>query len=104
MLSKVSPWKGMIRFRKRGKLNPRANETFNVPQDEMQITDKLQFIEELLTIIDRDVKRLKHSWIPIIKVWWNSRRGPEFTCKRNEEIKRKYPHLFTSEPSCEGTS
>ncbi|GKA65124.1 hypothetical protein Tco_0764831 [Tanacetum coccineum] len=63
------------------------------------INDKLQFIEEPLEIIDREVKRLKHSRIPIVNVRWNSRRGPKFTWERKDEIKRKYPHLFLSAQS-----
>ncbi|GKA39736.1 hypothetical protein Tco_0732287 [Tanacetum coccineum] len=53
--------------------------TLDIPQDEIQINDKLHFLEEPVEIIDREVKRLKQSRIPIIKVRWNSRRGPEFT-------------------------
>ncbi|GJX54563.1 putative reverse transcriptase domain-containing protein [Tanacetum coccineum] len=47
--------------------------------DEIHIDDKLHFVEEPVKIMDREVKRLKQSRIPIIKVRWNSRRGPEFT-------------------------
>ncbi|GJW21849.1 putative reverse transcriptase domain-containing protein [Tanacetum coccineum] len=71
-----SPWKGMIRFGKQGKLNPRytrplkkclTDETLVVPLKELKIIDKLQFIEDPLEIMDRDVKRLKQSQIPIAK-------------------------------------
>ncbi|GJT38113.1 hypothetical protein Tco_0937978 [Tanacetum coccineum] len=79
------------------------DKMFIVSLEEMIITDKLQFIEEPLEMMDREVKRLKHSRIPIVKVRWNSRRGPEFTWEREDEIKHKYPHLFMSRPSCEGT-
>nr|GEU59531.1 putative reverse transcriptase domain-containing protein [Tanacetum cinerariifolium] len=41
--------------------------------------------------VTREVKKLKQSWIPIVRVRWNSRRGPEFTWEREEEMKRKYP-------------
>nr|GEW70502.1 putative reverse transcriptase domain-containing protein [Tanacetum cinerariifolium] len=47
-------------------------------------------------ILDRGVKKLKRRWIPIVKVRWNSRRGPEFTWEREDEMKRTYPHLFAS--------
>ncbi|GKB52404.1 putative reverse transcriptase domain-containing protein [Tanacetum coccineum] len=67
-----------------------------VPMDEIQLDDKLHMIEEIVEIIDREVKRLKQSQIPIIKVRWNSQRGPEFTWEREDQIKKKYPHLFTS--------
>nr|GEZ47162.1 putative reverse transcriptase domain-containing protein [Tanacetum cinerariifolium] len=81
------------RFGKWGKLNPRVHSTFHVsnlkkclsdkplaiPLDEIHIDDKLHFAEEPVEIMDREVKRLKQSRIPIIKVRWNSKRGPEFT-------------------------
>ncbi|GJZ95329.1 putative reverse transcriptase domain-containing protein, partial [Tanacetum coccineum] len=62
--------------------------------NEIQIDDKLNFIEELVEIMDRKGKRLKKIRIPIVKVRWNSRRGPEFTWEREDQIKKKYPHLF----------
>ncbi|GJV62215.1 putative reverse transcriptase domain-containing protein [Tanacetum coccineum] len=113
VMLKVSPWKGVIRFDKRGKLNPRYTGPFEIlskvgtvayrielPEqlsrvhstfhasnlkkcfseeplaillDEIQIDDKLNFIEEPVKIIDREVKRLKKSRILIVKVRWNSR-------------------------------
>nr|GEW07597.1 putative reverse transcriptase domain-containing protein [Tanacetum cinerariifolium] len=45
---------------------------------------KLRFVEEPVEIMDREVKWLKQSCIPIIKVRWNSRRGPEFTWERGD--------------------
>nr|GEU49260.1 reverse transcriptase domain-containing protein [Tanacetum cinerariifolium] len=44
-----------------------------IPLDEIQLDDKLQFIEEPIEIMDREVKQLKQSRILIIKVRWNSR-------------------------------
>ncbi|GKB65656.1 hypothetical protein Tco_0921842 [Tanacetum coccineum] len=116
VILKVSPWKGVIRFGKRGKLNSRyigpfkilakvgtvayrielpeqlsrvystfhmsnlkkclSDETHVIPLDEIQNDDKLHVIKEPIEIMDREVKRLKQSRIPIVKVRWNSRRGP----------------------------
>ncbi|GJV83343.1 hypothetical protein Tco_1523241 [Tanacetum coccineum] len=53
-----------------------SDETQVIPLDEIQIDDTLHFIEESVEITDREVKRLKQSHIPIVKVCWNSRRGP----------------------------
>ncbi|GKD65936.1 putative reverse transcriptase domain-containing protein [Tanacetum coccineum] len=64
--------------------------------DEIQIDDKLHFIEEPVEIMDQEFKRLKQSRIPIMKVRWNSRRGPEFTWEREDQMKKKYPHLFVN--------
>ncbi|GJV37457.1 hypothetical protein Tco_1409934 [Tanacetum coccineum] len=55
---------------------------------------KPQFVEEPVEIMDRDVKRLKRSCISLAKVQWNSKRGPEFTWEREDQFKKKYPHLF----------
>ncbi|GJT96855.1 putative reverse transcriptase domain-containing protein [Tanacetum coccineum] len=119
VMLKVSPWKGVVRFGKRGELNlrhvgpfkvlekggsfayklelpqelSRVHNTFHVsnlkrcyfdeplavPVEGLHIDDKLCFVEEPIEIINREVKRLKESRIPIAKVRWNSRRGHEFT-------------------------
>ncbi|GJU43970.1 hypothetical protein Tco_1201236, partial [Tanacetum coccineum] len=118
VMLKVSPKKGVIRFGKGGKLNPRVHSTFHVsnlkkclsdeslviPLDEIHIDDKLHFIEEPVEIMDSEVKRLKQSRIPIIKVRWNSRRDPEFTWEREDQLKKKYPHLFTNLASSSHTT
>ncbi|GKB05230.1 hypothetical protein Tco_0833425 [Tanacetum coccineum] len=72
-----------------------ANEPLAVPLDRLHFDDKLHFVEEPIEIIDREVKRLKRSRIPLVKVRWNSKRGPEFTWEREDQFKEKYPHLFT---------
>ena len=141
---KVSPWKGVIRFGKHGKLNPRyigpfkileriglvayrlelsselsnvhntfhvsnlkkclSDETLVTPLEEIQLDDKLNFVEEPVEIMDHEVKQLKQSRIPIVKVRWNSRRGPEFTWEREDQMRLKYPHLFTEAISEANTS
>jgi hypothetical protein len=53
-----------------------SDETLVIPLKEIKIDDKLNFVEEPVEIMDREVKRLKHSHIPIVKVRWNSNRGP----------------------------
>ncbi|GKF73691.1 hypothetical protein Tco_0220023, partial [Tanacetum coccineum] len=73
-----------------------ANTDLHVPLDEFKIDDNLRFVEEPLEIMECEVKSLKQSRIPIVKVQWNSRRGPEFTWELEDEIKRKYPHLFVN--------
>nr|GFB37162.1 putative reverse transcriptase domain-containing protein [Tanacetum cinerariifolium] len=125
---------GIIRFGKRGKLNPRYIRTFKIlnrigplayklelpeefsnvhntfhvsnlkkclsdesliiPMKELKLNDKLNLVEEPVEIIDREIKQLRQSRIPIIKVRWNSKRGPEYTWECEDEIHAKYPHLF----------
>ncbi|GJU34766.1 putative reverse transcriptase domain-containing protein [Tanacetum coccineum] len=134
VMLKVSPWKGVVRFRKRRKLSPRyigpfkilsrvglvayklelprelqgihntfhvsnlkkclSDEDLIIPLDEVRIDEKLHFIEEPIEIMDREVKQLKQSRIPIVKVRWNSSRGPEYTWEREDQMWKKYPHLF----------
>ncbi|GJS94285.1 putative reverse transcriptase domain-containing protein [Tanacetum coccineum] len=67
-----------------------------IPLDEIQIDDKLNFIEEPIEIMDQEVKGLKQSFIPIVNVRWNSRQGLEFTWERKDQMKKKYPHLFVN--------
>ncbi|GJY79992.1 putative reverse transcriptase domain-containing protein [Tanacetum coccineum] len=107
VLLKVSPWKGVVRFRKRGKLVLRYVRPFEIverigpvsyqlwlPQemsgihdtfyvsnlkkcladtdlhmrlDELKIYDNLRFVKEPLEIMDRKVKSLKRSRIPIVQ-------------------------------------
>ncbi|GJU28937.1 putative reverse transcriptase domain-containing protein [Tanacetum coccineum] len=87
VMLKVSPWKGVIQqlsrvhstFHVSNLKKCMVDEPLAIPLDEIQIDDKLHFIEEPVEIIDREVKRLKQSRISIVKVCWNSRRGPDFT-------------------------
>ncbi|GKE52977.1 putative reverse transcriptase domain-containing protein, partial [Tanacetum coccineum] len=97
VMLKVSPCKWVVRFDKRGKLSPRcyADEPLAIPLDGLHFDDKLQFVEEPVDIMDHEVIRLKRSRIPIIKVRWNSRRGLEFIWEREDQSRKKYPHLFT---------
>nr|GEY87122.1 hypothetical protein [Tanacetum cinerariifolium] len=94
VLLKVSLWKGIVRFGKKKKLAPRsvrpfeiiekvgpclADPTLQVPLDEIQVDSRLNFLEELVEILEREFKKLKRSRIAIVKVRWNSKHGPEFT-------------------------
>ncbi|GJU27779.1 hypothetical protein Tco_1166400 [Tanacetum coccineum] len=67
---------------------------------EFQVGDKVMLKvspwKEPVEIMDREVKRLKQSRIPIVKVRWNSRRGPEYTWEREDQMQKKYPHLFAN--------
>nr|GEX46454.1 hypothetical protein [Tanacetum cinerariifolium] len=64
--------------------------------NEIQLNVKLHMIEEPTEVVDREVNCFKQSRIPIVNVRWNSQRGREFTWEREDQIKKKYPHLFTS--------
>ncbi|GJX85296.1 putative reverse transcriptase domain-containing protein [Tanacetum coccineum] len=77
VMLKVSPCKGVVCFGKRGKLNPRyvgpfkkclSDESLVIPLEELRVNDKLHFVEEPVEVMDREIKQLKRSRIPIIKV------------------------------------
>nr|GFA70558.1 putative reverse transcriptase domain-containing protein [Tanacetum cinerariifolium] len=64
--------------------------------DEIQLDDKLHMTEEPVEVVDREFKQLRPSQIPIVKVRWNLQRGLEYTWECEDQIKKKYPHHFTS--------
>ncbi|GKE41942.1 hypothetical protein Tco_1469226, partial [Tanacetum coccineum] len=108
VMLKVLPWKGVVHFGKRGKLNPRyvrpfkvlekvravayklelpqelsrvhntfhvsnlkryySDDPLTVPLDGLHVDDKLQFVKEPVKIMDQEVKQLRHSRVPIVKV------------------------------------
>ncbi|GJW79244.1 hypothetical protein Tco_0140926 [Tanacetum coccineum] len=80
-----------------------ADEPLVMPLEGIHVDDKLQFVEEPVEIMEREIKRLKRSRIPLVKVRWNSRRGPEFTWECEDSFKQKYPQLFTNRASSSTT-
>ncbi|GKC81948.1 hypothetical protein Tco_1137665 [Tanacetum coccineum] len=72
-----------------------ADEPLAILLDGLHFDDKLQFVEEPVKIMDCEVKQLRRSRVLIVKVRWNSRRGPEFTWESKDQFRKKYPHLFT---------
>ncbi|GJR34988.1 putative reverse transcriptase domain-containing protein [Tanacetum coccineum] len=101
VLLKVSPWKGVVRFGKKGKLAPRyvgpfeivecvgpclAESNIQVPLEEIEIDENLRFVKEPIEIVARDVKKLKRRRIPLVKVCWNSRQGAEYTWEREDQF------------------
>ncbi|GJX88268.1 putative reverse transcriptase domain-containing protein [Tanacetum coccineum] len=76
-----------------------SDESLVIPMKELRLDDKLNFVEEPVEIMDREVKQLKQSRIPIVKVRWNSKRGLEFTWEREDQIRAnlKSDHEGSSE-------
>ncbi|GJY50240.1 putative reverse transcriptase domain-containing protein [Tanacetum coccineum] len=131
LLLKVSPWKGVVCFGKKGKLAPRyvgpfeilerirlvayrlrlpeelssVHDTFHVSNlkkcltdaslhvslDEIKVDKTLHFVKELVEIVEREIKKLKRKKIALVKVRWNSKRGPEFTWEYEDPMRIKYP-------------
>nr|GEY42046.1 hypothetical protein [Tanacetum cinerariifolium] len=96
VLLKVSPSKGVVRFEKTGKLAPRYVGPFEIIEKVGLVAYRLDLLEEL---DEREFKKLKRSRIAIAKVRWNSKHGPEFTWEREDQMKLKYPHLFSADSS-----
>ncbi|GKA81811.1 hypothetical protein Tco_0788503 [Tanacetum coccineum] len=71
-----------------------ADANLHVPLDEIKINKTFRFVEEPVEIMDRKVRSLKRNKISLVKVHWNSKRGPEFTWEREDHMKSKYPRLF----------
>nr|GEW98327.1 retrotransposon protein, putative, Ty3-gypsy subclass [Tanacetum cinerariifolium] len=76
-----------------------VDSDLQVSLEEIKVDDKLYFVEEPVEIMDRQVKKLKRSWIPIVKVRWDSQGGVKFTWEREDQFKTKYLHLFTTSTS-----
>ncbi|GKB89904.1 hypothetical protein Tco_0962176 [Tanacetum coccineum] len=131
VLLKVTPWKGVVSFGKKGKLGSRyvgpfeileriglvayrlrlpeelnsvhdtfhvsnlkkclADASLHVPLDEIKVDKILHFIKEPVEIMDREIKKLKRRKIALVKVRWNSKRGPEFTWEHEVQMRIKYP-------------
>ncbi|GJU85175.1 putative reverse transcriptase domain-containing protein [Tanacetum coccineum] len=137
VLLRVSPWKGVVHFGKKGKLAPRyvgpfeileriglvayrlrlpeelssvhdtfhvsnmkkclADASLHVPLNEIKVDKTLRFVEELVEIMDQEIKKLKRRKIALVKVRWNSKRGPEFTWEHEDQMRIKYPQLFVDQ-------
>jgi hypothetical protein len=135
VMLKVSPWKGIVRFGKRGKLSPRyigpfriiervgevayrlelpdelqgihntfhvsnlrkclANVSLAVPLNDVHVDEKLTYVEEPEVILDRKIRKLRNKEIALVKVQWKYHKGQDATWESEDEMKAKYPHLFT---------
>ncbi|GJU81344.1 putative reverse transcriptase domain-containing protein [Tanacetum coccineum] len=102
VMLKVSPWKGVVRFGKKGKLAPMFVGPFEITERISPVTYRLRLPEELssvhdtfhpVEILEREFKNLKRSRIAIVNVRCNSKRGPKFTWEREDQMKLNYVSL-----------
>ncbi|XP_070007958.1 uncharacterized protein [Nicotiana sylvestris] len=114
---KVSPMKGIMRFGKKEKLSPRlalppemslVHPAFHVsmlkkvvgdpstiiPIETIEVNEKLSYEEVPVAILDRQVRKLRNKEIASAKVLWRNQQVEEATWEDEEEVRRKYPHLF----------
>ncbi|KAD4585810.1 hypothetical protein E3N88_23411 [Mikania micrantha] len=134
VLLKVSPWKGLIRFRKHENLSPRyigpfkilarvgevayrlelpdelskihptfhvsylrkcvTDETSHIPYEEIEIDNKLNYVEHPVAILDYDEKKLRNKNVKLVKIQWKHHKGSDATWETEEEMRKFYPHLF----------
>ncbi|KAJ9558183.1 hypothetical protein OSB04_012797 [Centaurea solstitialis] len=135
VMLKVSPWKGVIRFGKKGKLSPRyvgpfriterigavayklelpvelggVHNTFHVsnlrkcladpetaiPLQDIEVDQKLNFVEEPVAVTDRKIRKLRNKEIVLVKIQWKFHKGQEATWEAESEMRAKYPFLFS---------
>nr|GFA91288.1 putative reverse transcriptase domain-containing protein [Tanacetum cinerariifolium] len=85
---------------------PVARAPYRLAPSEMkELSEQLHELsdKEPVEIMGREIKRLKRSQVPLVKVRWNSRWGHEFTWECEDSFKKKYPHLFTNRTSSSTT-
>ncbi|KAJ9545341.1 hypothetical protein OSB04_025048 [Centaurea solstitialis] len=105
VMLKVSPWKGIIRFGKRGKLSPCFLGPFTILEKiglqayRLELPPEMDGIHptfhEPEAILERKTKKLRHKEVTMVKVQWKHHRGANVTWEAEEDMKRRYPRLFT---------
>ena len=138
---KVSPWKGVLRFGRQGKLSPRyigpyeiierigplayrlalpvelssihnvfhvsmlrryrSDPSHIVHEPEIEVFETLTYVKEPVEILDRKVKKLRNKEIPIVKVKWSYHSPKEATWEVEDQMRKKYPYLFSESGSGE---
>ncbi|GJY15269.1 hypothetical protein Tco_0385691 [Tanacetum coccineum] len=96
---KVTPWKGVVCFEKKGKLAPRYVGPFEILEriglvayrlrlpDGIKVDKILHFVEESVELMDQEIWKLKFRKIVLVIVRWNLKRGPEFTWEHEDKMR-----------------
>ena len=136
VLLKVSPWKGVLRFRKRGKLSPRfigpfkiiarvgkvayrlelpeelsgihstfhvshlrkclADEALYVPLEEIEVDNKLNYIEEPMAIVEEQLRRVQNKTVRSYKILWKHGSMKQCTWESENDVLVYYPSLYSA--------
>ncbi|KAI3499624.1 hypothetical protein L1887_35428 [Cichorium endivia] len=105
VMLKVSPWKGVMRFGKNGKLSPRyvgpfkisknyfGKEEFTIPWMELKVDDNKRLVEEPEAILELKTKKLRNKEIDLVLVKWKHSLGVNLTWETKGKMLRRYPNL-----------
>ncbi|CAN6713532.1 unnamed protein product [Malus baccata var. baccata] len=101
---KLSPWKGVVRFGKKGKLSPRyigpyqiterIDPSHVIPIQPLEISPDLTYDEEPVTILDWKEKVLRNKTVQLVKVLWRNHSVEEATWETEDRMREMYPRLF----------
>ncbi|XP_024155816.1 uncharacterized protein LOC112163790 [Rosa chinensis] len=91
---KLSPWKGIVRFEKRGKLSPRFIGAYKITEKVGPLEEHLTYEEQPVEILDRRDQVLRTKTIPLVKVLWRNHAVEEAIWEPEEQMRAQYPHLF----------
>ncbi|KAK4717703.1 hypothetical protein R3W88_016041 [Solanum pinnatisectum] len=67
-----------------------------IPTENIGIKDSLSYEEIPVQILDRQVRKLRTKEVASVKVLWRNQFVKEATCEAEEDMKKRYPHLFES--------
>ncbi|GJW55190.1 putative reverse transcriptase domain-containing protein [Tanacetum coccineum] len=109
VMLKVSPWKGVMRFKNKGELSPRfirpfkilrrvgdclADKSSVITLDDVEINPDLTFQEEPVVILGRKSQHLCNKEILLVKVEWKHQKGTSIRWEPKEKMRIRHPYLF----------
>ena len=65
-----------------------------VPLEDIQVDDRLNYIERPVVILDQKTKTLRSKVFELVKVRWMHRNGSEWTWDPEDETREHYTELF----------
>ncbi|WMV51513.1 hypothetical protein MTR67_044898 [Solanum verrucosum] len=72
-----------------------------IPTANIEIKDALSYGEIPVQILDRQVRKLRTKEVASVKVLWRNQFVEEATWEAEEDVKKRYPHIFKSEENAD---